>query len=84
VIVFGIVIFVPAVVELIGKPGGTPGPVKMEDPRFNDEPSLRGEVRARWHILGGVDIIPRTGLLCTMERVKRSILNSVIPTRGGV
>ncbi|MFQ5818680.1 MAG: hypothetical protein ACE5I5_01680, partial [Candidatus Heimdallarchaeota archaeon] len=35
--------------------GGTPGPVEVEDPRVADEPSLRGETRARGHTLGGVD-----------------------------
>ncbi|MFX0195320.1 MAG: hypothetical protein ACFFCW_04280 [Candidatus Hodarchaeota archaeon] len=41
--------------SLVGQPGGTPGPVEVEDPRVADEPCLRGETRARGHTLGGVD-----------------------------
>jgi len=32
---------------LAGQPGGTPGPVAGDDPRALEEPSLRGEGRAR-------------------------------------
>ncbi|MFQ5820388.1 MAG: hypothetical protein ACE5I5_10410 [Candidatus Heimdallarchaeota archaeon] len=44
----------PASAALVGQPGGTPGPVAGEDPRVADEPSLRGETRARGPTLGGV------------------------------
>jgi len=42
-------------VALAGELGTTPNPVEVEDPRILMNNTLRGEIRARGHLLDGDD-----------------------------